>query len=213
MKKILIFAAILSIASFSFARAQTPPDTSGTAPQDSVALQTPTTGSGSMIELDDMEGQNDFVQDTVPRIYVLNHLITNNIYRNFIFFNVSYFYKLNNRHIIGGGLQIPTFYFQFALGGGISAEYRYYKDRASFDGLYVAGNGSFNYMEYDGTPYPCYSLGGAVAYDFRLWNQLLLDFGLGVDFLGQIREDEREFMKRRKGFVPELRFSVGWAWE
>ena len=118
--------------------------------------------------------------------------------------------KVGDNVVVGGGVQIPTI--SGLNGFGANAEVRVYPNGKNLRGFYIAPNISFNHLSSeDGSTSP-FSFGVLVGWQWFPGDQFALGFGLGADYyIGTITENNGDF-ENYSGFVPALRFDIGYAW-
>jgi len=144
--------------------------------------------------------------DITPR----NSLIVINPLKFLLFYNISYFHKLNDGAALGGGIQIPTV--SGVDGFGVNAEARFYPKGNNLRGLYIAPNFSFNNLsgEEDDETVSITSIGSLVGWQWFPGEQFAIGLGIGIDYYFFSGDDE-EF-DDVNGFAPALRFDIGYAW-
>ena len=144
--------------------------------------------------------------DITPR----NSLIVINPLKFLLFYNISYFHKLNDGAALGGGIQIPTV--SGVDGFGVNAEARFYPKGNNLRGLYIAPNFSFNNLsgEEDDETVSITSIGSLVGWQWFPGEQFAIGLGIGVDYYFFSGDDD-EF-DDVNGFAPALRFDIGYAW-
>jgi hypothetical protein len=145
-------------------------------------------------------------EDITPR----NSMIVINPLKFLLFYNLSYFGKLNDRVAIGGGLQIPTI--SGLDGFGINAEVRFYPSGKNLKGFYFAPNVSYNNLsdnESSGSV-TISSIGGLVGWQWFPGEQFAIGLGIGVDYYF-FSGDDNSF-RDLNGTAPLLRFDIGYAW-
>ena len=145
-------------------------------------------------------------EDITPR----NSMIIINPLKFFLFYNISYFHKLSNNAVIGGGVQIPTL--SGLTGFGVNAELRFHPSGRNMRGFYFAPNFSYNSLtnDEDNENVSITSAGGLVGWQWFPGEQFAMGLGIGVDyyfFSGDV--DDFEDLN---GFAPALRFDIGFAW-
>ncbi len=145
-------------------------------------------------------------KDITPR----NHMLIINPLKFLLFYNISYFQKVSERVVVGGGIQMPTL--SGLNGFGANAEVRIYPSGENLRGFYFAPNVSFNYLSTeDGTTSP-FSFGVLVGWQWFPGDQFAIGFGIGLDYyIGTVEEDNGN-LERYNGTVPALRFDIGYAW-
>jgi len=142
-------------------------------------------------------------------ITVRNHMLVINPLKFFIFYNISYFHKVSESIIVGGGLQTPTV--SGVSGFGVNAEMRFHPSGKNMRGFYIAPNVSYNSLtEESSTTTKVYSLGGLVGWQWFPSDEFALGLGIGLDYFTGLDEvDSDDF---NNGFAPALRFDIGYAW-
>jgi len=145
-------------------------------------------------------------EDITPR----NSMIIINPLKFLLFYNISYFQKVSDNVVVGGGVQIPTI--SGLNGFGANAEVRVYPNGKNLRGFYIAPNISFNHLSNeDGSTSP-FSFGVLVGWQWFPGDQFALGFGIGADYyIGTITENNGDF-ENYSGMVPALRFDIGYAW-
>lgn len=146
-------------------------------------------------------------EDITPR----NNLIVINPLKFFIFYNISYFHKFTNTLIIGAGTQIPTP--QGVNGYGINAEVRLYPSGKNMRGFYLAPNISYNELrDEDGANAEIFSAGVLVGWQWFPGDEFAIGLGIGLDHYSASGNDENDEFGSYDGFVPALRFDIGYVW-
>jgi len=145
-------------------------------------------------------------EDITPR----NSMIVINPLKFLVFYNISYFQKLNESTAIGVGLQMPTI--SGVNGFGVNAEARFYPKGNNLKGFYLAPNFSYNNLteEGDNENVSITSAGGLVGWQWFPGEQFAMGLGIGVDyyFFSGNSDDFEDY----NGFAPALRFDIGFAW-
>ncbi len=139
-----------------------------------------------------------------------NSMIVINPLKFLVFYNISYFQKINDGAAIGVGLQMPTI--SGVNGFGVNAEARFYPKGNNLRGFYFAPNFSYNNLteEGDNENVSITSAGGLVGWQWFPGEQFAMGLGIGVDyyfFSGNV-DDFEDY----NGFAPALRFDIGFAW-
>ncbi len=144
--------------------------------------------------------------DITPR----NSLIVINPLKFLLFYNISYFHKLNDGTAIGGGIQIPTV--SGVNGFGINAEARFYPKGNNLLGFYFAPNLSFNSLssEEDDETVSITSVGSLVGWQWFPGEQFAIGLGIGLDYY--FFSGDNEDFSDVDGFAPAIRFDIGYAW-
>lgn len=145
-------------------------------------------------------------EDITPR----NSMIVINPVKFLLFYNISYFHKLSNGAVIGGGIQIPTL--KDISGFGVNAEARFYPTGKNLRGFYFAPNISYNSLtdDADDETVSITSVGGLVGWQWFPGDQFAIGLGIGVDYYFFSGSDES--FDDYDGFAPALRFDIGYAW-
>ena len=145
-------------------------------------------------------------EDITPR----NSLIIINPLKFLLFYNISYFHKLNDGTAIGGGIQIPTI--SGVNGFGLNGEARFYPSGKNLRGFYFAPNISYNNLsgEDDDESYSITSVGGLIGWQWFPGDQFAIGLGIGVDYYF-FSGNDNDFDKL-DGTAPALRFDIGYAW-
>jgi hypothetical protein len=145
-------------------------------------------------------------EDITPR----NSMIVINPLKFLLFYNLSYFGKINDRVAVGGGLQIPTI--SGLDGFGVNAEVRFYPSGKNLRGFYFAPNVSYNSLssdESDGSV-SISSIGGLIGWQWFPGEQFAIGLGIGVDYYFFSGDDDS--FSDINGTAPLLRFDIGYAW-
>jgi hypothetical protein len=144
--------------------------------------------------------------DITPR----NHMLIINPLKFLLFYNISYFQKVGDHVVVGGGVQMPTI--SGLNGFGANAEVRIYPSGENLRGFYIAPNVSFNHLSTDEGSTSPFSFGALVGWQWFPGDQFAIGFGIGLDYyIGTIEEDNGN-LERYNGTVPALRFDIGYAW-
>jgi hypothetical protein len=145
-------------------------------------------------------------EDITPR----NSMIIINPLKFLLFYNISYFYKINDGVVIGGGVQIPTP--KDINGFGVNAEARFYPKGKNLRGFYFAPNVSYNSLtdEANDEDASITSVGGLVGWQWFPGDEFAIGLGIGVDYYFFSGSDES--FDEYDGFAPALRFDIGYAW-
>ena len=145
-------------------------------------------------------------EDITPR----TSMIVINPLKFLLFYNLSYFHKLNDGTVIGGGIQIPTI--KGLDGFGVNAEARFYPKGKNLKGFYFAPNVSYNNLsgENSSESVSIVSVGGLVGWQWFPGEQFAMGLGIGVDYYF-FSGDDADF-NEVNGTAPLLRFDIGYAW-
>jgi hypothetical protein len=145
-------------------------------------------------------------EDITPR----TSMIVINPLKFLLFYNISYFHKINDNAVVGGGFQIPTL--SGLDGFGVNAEVRYYPNGNNLRGFYVAPNISFNHLTSGDVSTSPFSLGLLIGWQWFPGDQFAMGLGIGVDYYFGSVKDENENFGNYDGSAPALRFDIGYAW-
>ncbi|MCW8803826.1 MAG: hypothetical protein OQK57_05450 [Ignavibacteriaceae bacterium] len=145
-------------------------------------------------------------EDVTPR----NSIIVINPLKFLLFYNISYFHKLSDGAVIGGGIQMPTV--SGISGFGVNAEARFYPKGNNLRGFYFAPNVSYNNLKDDegDETVSITSIGGLVGWQWFPGEQFAIGLGIGVDYYFFSGDDED--FSDMDGLAPALRFDIGYAW-
>lgn len=145
-------------------------------------------------------------EDITPR----NNILIVNPLKFFLFYNLSYFGRINDQVAIGGGLQMPTI--AGMDGVGFNAEVRFYPTGKMLRGFYIAPNIAYNHLTVDDESIDPFSVGVLVGWQWFPGDQFAIGLGLGIDYYtGQAHYDNGD-LDNFSGKVPALRFDIGYAW-
>lgn len=144
-------------------------------------------------------------EDITPR----NSMIVVNPLKFFVFYNLSYFHKVDERIGIGGGFQIPVFE---GIGGfGANFEMRYYPSRKTLRGFYVAPNVSVTSLSANRSTGTVTTVGVLLGWQWFPGEDFALGLGIGIDRYMLSRDGDYDFSSY-SGTLPALRFDIGYAW-
>jgi hypothetical protein len=145
-------------------------------------------------------------EDITPRT---NMLIINPL-KFFLFYNLSYFHKVDNSIAIGGGFQIPTI--KGINGFGLNAEIRIHPSKKSLRGFYIAPNFSFNNLTTSGSSSDArvYSIGVLAGWQWFPGDDFAMGLGIGIDHY--FLSNSKDAFTSYDGNVPAVRFDIGYAW-
>ncbi len=142
-----------------------------------------------------------------------SNMIIINPLKFLLFYNISYFHKINDGTVIGGGIQVPTV--SGITGFGINSEVRFYPNGINLRGFYIAPNISYNNLSGgdDNGSFSITSIGGLVGWQWFPGDQFAIGLGVGIDyyFFSGKNTDDDDFDKLN-GTAPLLRFDIGYAW-
>ncbi len=145
-------------------------------------------------------------EDITPR----NSMIVINPLKFFLFYNISYFHKISDKAVIGGGVQIPTI--SGLDGFGANAEIRFHPSGKNLRGFYFAPNISYNNLsgEDSDESLSIFSIGGLLGWQWFPGDQFAIGLGIGIDYYFFSGEDDD--FSDVNGTAPSLRFDIGYAW-
>ena len=145
-------------------------------------------------------------EDITPR----SNMIIVNPLKFLLFYNLSYFHKMNDGVAMGGGIQIPTL--SGINGFGINAEVRLYPKGKNLKGFYFAPNISYNNLSSHNSSnsVSISSIGGLIGWQWFPGEEFAIGLGIGVDYYF-FSGDDSDF-GRLNGTAPALRFDIGYAW-
>ena len=145
-------------------------------------------------------------EDITPR----SSMIIINPLKFLLFYNISYFHKINDGFAVGGGIQMPTI--SGLNGFGVNAEARFYPKGKNLKGFYFAPNVSYNNLSSDGSDasVSITSVGGLVGWQWFPGEQFAMGLGIGVDYY--FFSGDSDVYTKLDGTVPLLRFDIGYAW-
>jgi hypothetical protein len=145
-------------------------------------------------------------EDITPR----NSMIVINPLKFLLFYNLSYFHKINDGMAVGFGVQMPTI--SGLNGFGVNAEARFYPKGQNLKGFYFAPNISYNHLSSSSISSSPFSVGGLVGWQWFPGDQFAMGLGIGIDYyFGSISDENNDF-GRYDGTAPALRFDIGYAW-
>ncbi len=139
-----------------------------------------------------------------------NSMIIINPLKFLLFYNLSYFHKIDDNTVIGGGVQIPTI--SGLTGFGLNAELRIHPNGKNLRGFYFAPNISYNRLssDEDDESASITSVGGLVGWQWFPGDQFAIGLGLGVDYY--FFSGDGDSFTKLNGTAPLLRFDIGYAW-
>jgi len=145
-------------------------------------------------------------EDITPR----NHMIIINPLKFLLFYNISYFQKISDNMVVGGGVQVPTL--SGLSGFGANAEIRIHPNGKNLKGFYIAPNISYNHLTTDEGSTSPFSVGVLAGWQWFPGEQFAIGFGIGLDYyIGTIEENNGN-LENYNGAVPAIRFDIGYAW-
>jgi hypothetical protein len=146
-------------------------------------------------------------EDITPR----NSMIVINPLKFLLFYNLSYFHKIGENTVVGGGIQFPTI---SGLNGiGFNAEVRFHPSGKNMRGFYFAPNVSFNSLKGDDEgdkTVSISSVGALLGWQWFPGDQFAMGLGIGIDYYF-FSGNDNDFDKL-DGSAPALRFDIGYAW-
>jgi len=148
-------------------------------------------------------------EDITPR----NSMIIINPLKFLLFYNISYFHKISDHTVIGGGIQMPTI--SGIEGFGVNAEVRFHPSGKNLRGFYFAPNISYNNLSGDDEgdeSVSITSVGGLIGWQWFLGDQFAMGLGIGVDYYFFSGDDDDDDFSDINGTAPALRFDIGYAW-
>ena len=145
-------------------------------------------------------------EDITPR----TSMIVINPLKFLLFYNISYFHKINDGTAIGGGIQVPTL--SGLTGFGVNAEVRFYPKGNNLKGFYLAPNVSYNKLSSDNSDasVSISSVGGLIGWQWFPGDQFAMGLGIGMDYYFFSGDDD--VYSKIDGTAPALRFDIGYAW-
>ncbi|MBA4406140.1 hypothetical protein C0389_02580 [bacterium] len=145
-------------------------------------------------------------EDITPRE---NMLIINPL-KFFLFYNLSFYRKIDNALVLGGGFQLPTL--KDINGFGVNAEIRIHPGKKALRGFYIAPNLSFNNLSTSRTNSNAqvFSIGVLVGWQWFPGNDFAMGLGIGIDHY--FLSDSKDAFTSYDGNVPAVRFDIGYAW-
>lgn len=128
----------------------------------------------------------------------------------FLFYNLTYFHKINDQTSIGAGIQFPTV--KDVNGWGLNAELRFYPTGKNMRGFYIAPNISYNSLHTNDEEVDPFSIGAIAGWQWFPGDQFAIGFGIGADYYSGSAKSNSGDTKSYNGFVPAVRFDIGFAW-
>lgn len=157
----------------------------------------------------------------------LDHIITINPLKFFLFYNLSYYHRLSPIAVGGVGFQIPTL--SGMKGFGINAEVRFHPSARAPRGFYLAPNVSYNSLSTDHTvtewddqskkyvtktieaTASAVTVGALLGWQWFPGDDFAIGLGIGVDYY-LLSADNKDAFLSYDGVAPALRFDIGYAW-
>ncbi len=162
----------------------------------------------------DSQGKIDSTESVIialsEDITTRNNMMIVNPLKFFLFYNLTYFRKVDESIVLGGGVQFPTI--KGINGFGINAELRIHPSKKALRGFYVAPNISYNNLSTSGSKSSAnvFSIGVIAGWQWFVGSDFAIGFGLGIDryFLS----NSKDAFTKYEGNVPAVRFDIGYAW-
>lgn len=154
-------------------------------------------------------------EDITPR----KHMLIINPLKFLLFYNITYYTKVADDMVIGGGIQTPTI--KGLTGVGVNFEMRYYPTGKNMRGFYIAPNIAYNSIESDDGETSPFSIGALVGWQWFPSDQFAIGLGIGTDYYSGSSssrnsshhwDDDGDAFNDYNGWVPALRFDIGFAW-
>ena len=147
---------------------------------------------------------------TTEEITPRTSMIVINPLKFLLFYNISYFHKISDHAVIGGGIQMPTL--SDLNGFGVNAEVRFHPSGKNLRGFYFAPNISYNNLSSDDSDesVSITSVGGLIGWQWFPGEQFAMGLGIGVDYYFFSGDDDD--FSDLDGSAPLLRFDIGYAW-
>jgi hypothetical protein len=143
--------------------------------------------------------------DITPR----NNMLIINPLKFILFYNLSYYHKVSESVVAGGGIQFPTI--SGVNGIGFNAEVRFHPTGRNMRGFYLAPNISYNSLSAEDGKADLFSIGALVGWQWFPGDEFAIGLGIGIDYYTGSAEDDNDF-ERYSGSLPALRFDIGYAW-
>jgi hypothetical protein len=145
-------------------------------------------------------------EDITPR----SQMIVVNPLKFLLFYNLSYFHKISDNMVFGGGFQIPTI--SGIDGFGINSEVRIYPSGKNLKGFYFAPNISYNHIKGGDVTTNPFSAGILIGWQWFPGDEFAIGLGIGVDYYFGSVDDDDDNLGSYDGTAPALRFDIGYAW-
>lgn len=145
-------------------------------------------------------------EDVTPRtgMFMVNPL------KFLLFYNLSYYHRVSSSIVFGGGVQFPTP--EGVNGFGLNTEVRFYPSSKSPRGFYIAPNISYNIMRTVDEEANPFSIGALIGWQWFPGDDFALGLGIGADYYTGSLSEKGGAITRFDGWVPALRFDIGYAW-
>jgi len=166
------------------------------------------------ISVDKKTGDTTYISSVIisetEDITSRGNLIVINPLKFLLFYNLSYFHKISDDLVIGGGIQVPTI--SGISGFGINTEARFYPKGNNMRGFYIAPNLSYNHLSVDDVSTDPFSLGILIGWQWYPGDQFAMGLGIGVDhYFGSVKYNNDD-LGNYNGFEPALRFDINIYW-
>ncbi|MBU1101201.1 MAG: hypothetical protein KKA84_12440 [Bacteroidetes bacterium] len=152
-------------------------------------------------------------EDITPR----THMLIINPLKFLLFYNITYYNKVSDNLVVGGGIQTPTI--KGLTGVGVNFEMRYYPTGKNMRGFYLAPNVAYNSIKSDEGKTSPFSMGALVGWQWFPSDQFAIGLGIGTDYYSGSSssssnhwDDDDDDFGSYNGWVPALRFDIGFAW-
>lgn len=143
-------------------------------------------------------------EDITPR----NYMIIINPLKFFLFYNVSFYMKINQTIALGLGAQSPTI--SGLNGFGVNGEVRIYTKGKSLRGFYIAPNFSVNNLKTNySTTATITSFGILLGWQWFPGDDFAMGLGIGID---HYTGSKGSGFSSVDGNAPALRFDIGYTW-
>jgi hypothetical protein len=142
-------------------------------------------------------------EDITPR----NFMIIINPLKFFLFYNISFYMKVNPTLTVGLGVQTPTL--SGLSGFGLNGEVRIYPKGKGLRGFYVAPNFSVNSLTAGNSTETITSIGILLGWQWFPGDDFALGLGIGIDHYAGSNESGYSNVD---GNAPALRFDIGYTW-
>ena len=143
-------------------------------------------------------------EDITPRsgMLIINPL------KFFLFYNITFYAKINQSIAAGIGVQAPTI--SGLNGFGLNGEVRIYPKGKSLRGFYFAPNFSVNSLSSDNSATETItSVGMLIGWQWFPGDEFAMGLGIGVDYYSGSNSNGYSNVD---GMAPALRFDIGFAW-
>jgi hypothetical protein len=143
-------------------------------------------------------------EDITPR----NCMIVINPLKFFLFYNISFYMKINQTITAGLGVQTPTI--SELSGFGLNGEVRIYPKSKGLRGFYFAPNFSVNSLNNNSSETETISsIGILIGWQWFPGDDFAMGLGIGIDhYFGTNGNGYNNI----NGNMPAVRFDIGYAW-